>query len=127
MEPHIKKLYPKVKKIHWMQNVVRGGYVGSHPKAFYAHIDYHPNNTERHRYHDADHPPFPSWLNIKSEPMIMMGQMDTDEYKFEVMLGVWKALSDEVRSIHFCILVDKIRLSLFSILDLRLAISNFGF
>lgn len=47
MDPHIRKLYPKVKRIHWMQNVVRGGYVGSHPKAFYAHIDYHPNNTGR--------------------------------------------------------------------------------
>ena len=97
MDPHIRKLYPKVKKIHWMQNVVRGGHVGSHPKAFYAHIDYHPNNTERFRYHNADRPPFPTFLSIKhNEPMIMMGSMDTEEYKFEVMLGIWKALSKEV-------------------------------
>ena len=78
-----------------MQNVVRGGYVGSHPKAFYAHIDYHPNNTGRIEYH-KDHPAFPTWIPLKSEPQIMMGAMDTEDSKFEVMLGVWKALSDEV-------------------------------
>ena len=64
-------------------------------------------------YH-KDHPAFPSWLPFANEPQIMLGAMDTEDSKFEVMLGVWKALSDEVPFFLFCISIDFCQNVLFS-------------
>ena len=64
-------------------------------------------------YH-KDHPAFPSWLPFANEPQIMLGAMDTEDSKFEVMLGVWKALSDEVPFFLFRISIDFCQNVLFS-------------
>ena len=50
---------------------------------------------------------------MKSEPQIMMGAMDTEDSKFEVMLGVWKALSDEVPYFLFVFILIFVRMCLF--------------
>ena len=59
MEPHIRKLYPKVKKIFWTFNVIRGGdKFGDQPRALGGpHLDYFQNITFRREYH-AENPPF---------------------------------------------------------------------
>ena len=59
MEPHIRKLYPKVKKIFWTFNVIRGGdKFGDQPRALGGpHLDYFQNITFRKEYH-AENPPF---------------------------------------------------------------------
>ena len=63
-------------------------------------------------YH-KDHPAFPTWIPLKSEPQIMMGAMDTEDSKFEVMLGVWKALSDEVPYFLFALIWIFVKMCLF--------------
>ena len=60
-------------------------------------------------YH-KDHPAFPSWLPFANEPQIMLGAMDTEDSKFEVMLGVWKALSDEVPFFLFAFLLISVKM-----------------
>ena len=59
MEPHIRKLYPKVKKIFWTFNVIRGGdKFGDQPRALGGpHLDYFQNITFRREYH-TENPPF---------------------------------------------------------------------
>ena len=63
-------------------------------------------------YH-KDHPAFPSWLPFANEPQIMLGAMDTEDSKFEVMLGVWKALSDEVPFFLFAFLLISVKMCFF--------------
>ena len=43
----------------------------------------------------------------------MMGAMDTEDSKFEVMLGVWKALSDEVPYFLFALIWIFVKMCLF--------------
>ena len=52
MNPHLQKLYPKVKKIHWTYNVVRGGNkFGDHPRAAGPHLDYYQDDKMRLEFH----------------------------------------------------------------------------
>jgi len=90
MEPHIKALYPNVKKIIWSINVVRGGdKLMDQPKAVGSpHLDYHQNKTARVEFHQE----FPALDYGYSEPKILMGDLDDEGNTFGVMLGVWKPI-----------------------------------
>ena len=60
MNPHIEKLYPKVKKIHWTSNVVRGGNkFGDQPKVPTPHLDVYQNDEFRIKFHEE----YPVYIN----------------------------------------------------------------
>jgi len=91
MEPHIKNLYPNVKRMLWTYNVVRGGDGAlDQPRAVDGvHIDYHQNYTERVKFHDeftVGTCPDPC------EAKILMGQEDKEDEEFKILLGVWKPI-----------------------------------
>ena len=53
IDPYIKELYPKVKKIHWTYNMVRGGNrIGDHPRAEQPHLDYYQDDKMRLEFHE---------------------------------------------------------------------------
>ena len=92
MEPHLMKLYPDTKRIVWTHNVVRGGSrVGDQPFALGPHLDYHPDNELRKEYH-REYPPKASFIDVTTEPDILMGALDDEETKLKVLLGVWKPI-----------------------------------
>ena len=92
MEPHLMKLYPDTKRIVWTHNVVRGGSrVGDQPFALGPHLDYHPDNVLRKEYH-REYPPKASFIDVTTEPDILMGALDDEETKLKVLLGVWKPI-----------------------------------
>ena len=98
MEPHIRKLYPNVKRIEWTHNVIRGGNKpGDQPPALISHLDYHQDKDLRVEFH-KNRPALPEWLTRltnKTESNYLMGLFDTENEKFKVMLGVWKPISPE--------------------------------
>ena len=67
MEPHLKKLYPKTKRIKWTTNLVRGGNkLGDQPTIVgEPHVDFHPNNTERVIFHESY--PNPPWVSFSGD------------------------------------------------------------
>ena len=87
MEPHIRYLYPEAKRILWTFNVVRGGdRFGDQPKAIDGpHLDYHQNRTARKEFHKE----FPPIDHELMESKILMGESDTENEKFKILLGVW--------------------------------------
>jgi len=97
MNPHLEKLYPNVKKIHWSHNIVRGGDGKSQPKAVsQPHHDFHQNDLLRFEYHKR-RPIYSSffgtsWLPL-NEAHIMNGELDTEDSKVGVILGVWKPIA----------------------------------
>ena len=91
MEPHIRNLYPQVKRMEWTYNVVTGGSnFGDLP--IYAkrnavggpHLDYHQNDTARILFHKK----FPAI----GESAQLMGEKDDENGKLGVVLGVWKPI-----------------------------------
>ncbi len=101
MEPHLRKLYPNVKRIEWTANVVRGGSkLGDQPRALGPHLDYHQNDSMRLDYHKNEWEPLDGLLTNfmvlnKTEPHYLMGIHDTEDAKLGVLLGVWKPLEPE--------------------------------
>ena len=100
VNPHLKKLYPTVKRILWTTNIIRGGSkFMDQPTAPAPHLDYHQNDEDRIQFHKK-YPIFESNLMDPSsvidfslsEPGILMGLQDTEESKLGVLLGVWKPL-----------------------------------
>ena len=93
MEPYIRKLYPNVKKILFTFNAVRGGDTfGDQPRAVARpHLDYHQDDEARQEFHQE----FPVLEAPRSEIKLMMEEMDDDEHKLGVILGVWKPLAPE--------------------------------
>lgn len=90
MEPTVRSLHPKVKRIQWTYNVVRGGSsLGDQPAAVDApHLDYSQDDAAREEFHAA-HPLFPGAI----EQEILLGQHDSAENgTFRIMLGVWKPI-----------------------------------
>ena len=58
------------------------------------HLDYHQNDQLRQEFFTTR--PLPVILGDKrNEPNLLMGEWDSDDYKFEVLLGVWKPISPE--------------------------------
>jgi len=91
IEPHIKKLYPDVKRMQWMFNLVRGnGGALDHPRVPDSlHSDYHQNFTERVKFHKE------TPLESCAEPCvekILMGQEDKEDEEFKILLGLWKPI-----------------------------------
>jgi len=92
MEPHLRKMYPKVKRFVWTVNVVRGGNKpGDQPTAPAPHLDYHQDDEARLEFH-KDKPPLPKWMNTPTEPDMLMGSFDSEDSKLGVLLGVWKPI-----------------------------------
>ena len=91
MEPHIKKLYPNVKRMVWTYNVVRGGEgVLDQPRAVDGpHLDYNQNDTERTKFHEKHGLGF---CPENCEARILLGQNNDDQGEFKVLLGVWKPI-----------------------------------
>jgi len=91
MEPHIKKMYPNVKRMQWTYNVVRGGDgVLDQPRAVdVVHIDYHQNHTEKVKFHEEFTVGF---CPDPCEAKIMLGQEDNQDGEFKILLGVWKPI-----------------------------------
>lgn len=100
MEPHIRSLYPDVKRIKWTFNVVRGGSkFMDQPKAVNApHLDYHQNRTAREEFHQKYPPielqqPFSNFIpfndSLLMESQLLMGEDNSETEKLKVMLGVW--------------------------------------
>jgi len=108
MNPHVKKLYPNVKRTLWTTTIVRGGgQVLDHPIATQPHIDYNQNDADRIAFH-KEHPILESsyftdeGMLDKTEPGIMMGMQDTEDSKLGAILGIWKPLSpSKVKKNHF--------------------------
>ena len=93
MEPHLRKLYPKVKRFEWTVNVVRGGnQPGDQPPGLGPHLDYHQDDKTRKEFH-KENPPLPKWMNTLTEPDMLMGAFDNEDSKLGVLLGVWKPIS----------------------------------
>ena len=90
MEPHIRNLYPTAKRILWTYNVVRGGSrLGDQPKAIDGpHLDYHQNRTAHEEFHKEFPPPDKENYPV-IESRIIMGESDTEDEKFKILLGVW--------------------------------------
>ena len=93
MEPHIRKLYPDVKRMRWTYNVVRGGSkFMDQPKAVNGpHLDYHQNRTAREEFHQK-YPPLEGYLtsfNDTTEPQLLMGAENSETETLKVLLGVW--------------------------------------
>ena len=67
VNPHLKKLYPNVKRILWTTNVVRGGNkIMDQPTAPAPHLDYYQNDEARVQFH-KDHPILDSyWMTMDS-------------------------------------------------------------
>ena len=97
MNPHIQKLYPEAKKIHWVYNVIRGGdQFGDQQRNIAGpHLDYHQNNSLRMEFH-KEKPAFSSFADPSHFPTfesdVLIGLMDTEKSKFGVLLGVWKPI-----------------------------------
>ena len=94
MEPHIRALYPGVKRLQWTYNVVRGGEgMMDQPRAVdQVHIDYHQNYTERVSFHKV----FPTRpCADPCDPEILMGENDDEDGEFKVLLGIWKPIFPE--------------------------------
>jgi len=90
-EPYLKKLYPKVKRIVWTHNVVRGGHKFlDQPVALGPHLDYYQGKEERIAFHQR-YPPL-TWTNMSTEAGLLMGSHDTENSKLGVLLGVWKPI-----------------------------------
>ena len=94
MEPHIKKLYPDLKRMVWTYNVVRGGDgLMDQPRAVDGpHLDYHQNDTERTKFHEKH------GLGLCPDPCesrMLLGQNNDDQGEFKVLLGVWKPIYPE--------------------------------
>ena len=91
-EPYLKKLYPKVKKIVWTHNVVRGGQrLLDQPVALAPHLDYYQGKQARIAFHQK-YPPLTKWMNRTTESDLLMGSHDTEDSKLGVLLGVWKPI-----------------------------------
>lgn len=90
MEPHIRKLFPDVKRIVWTYNVVRGGNrLGDQPRAVDApHLDYHQNDTARVDFHQR----FPVSTKEQLSPRVLLGELDQEDDEMRVLLGVWKPI-----------------------------------
>ena len=89
MEPHIKELYPGVKRIRWpVYSLVRGGgKLGDQEPAVGApHLDNHQDDAARLEFHD-EFPAVPS-----TEATLIMGEEDDEDSKLGVILGVWKPI-----------------------------------
>ena len=96
MNPYIQKLYPDVKKIYWVYNVIRGGdQFGDQQRNLQPHLDYHQNNSLRMKFH-RDKPALSSFFDHSHLPTVesdvLIGLMDTEKIKFGVLLGVWKPI-----------------------------------
>lgn len=94
MEPHIRALYPGVRRLLWTFNVVRGGdRIMDQPRAVdNVHIDYHQNYTERVNFHQ-EYSAEP--CAEPCEAKIMMGDNDDEDGEFKVLLGIWKPIFPE--------------------------------
>ena len=64
------------------------------------HLDYHQSDQLRREFYKTR--PLPVFYgDKKNEPNLLMGEWDTDDYKFEVMLGLWKPISpDKVKEVQ---------------------------
>ena len=91
MEPHIKKLYPDLKRMVWTYNVVRGGdRLMDQPKAVdLPHLDYHQNDTERRAFHDEHGLGF---CPDPCEGRLLLGENNDERGEFKVLLGIWKPI-----------------------------------
>ena len=91
MEPHIRKLYPDVKRMVWTYNVVRGGDGAlDQPRAVDGpHLDYHQNDTERTKFHDKHGL---GYCPDDCEARLLLGQKNGDQGEFKVLLGIWKPI-----------------------------------
>jgi len=99
MEPHIRKLYPNVKRIVWTYNVIRDGDPNraptDQPTAQGPHLDYHQSDKLRREFHQVKPPIVPDSAFDKVESKILMGSMDNEDSKLGVLLGVWKPIYPE--------------------------------
>ena len=78
--------------INWFLNTCR---------APAPHLDYFQGNEERREFYQTYPLPVIFGSN-KNEPNALMGTLDTEDYKYEVMLGVWKPLYPTKVS-NFCL------------------------
>ena len=83
IEVHIRKLYPLVKRIIWLQNAVRGGQqFGDQPiTPAKPHLDFHQNKSLRIKYHSqVGSPKFNA--DLPSANPILMGEADNEDRTF---------------------------------------------
>ena len=84
IEVHIRKLYPEVKRLLWLPNVVRGGQqFGDQPiTAAKPHLDFHQNKSLILEFHNQVGPPIPKSITNVSAGNILMGEWDNEKEKF---------------------------------------------
>ena len=59
------------------------------------HLDYYQDDEERRKFHEEFELPPPSIMPNKnySEQHALVGNLDTEDEKLGVMLGIWKPIS----------------------------------
>ena len=84
IEVHIRKLYPQVKRLLWLPNVVRGGqqFRDQPITAAKPHLDFHQNKSLISEFHNRVGPPIPKQITNLTAGNIIMGQWDNEEEKF---------------------------------------------